>query len=160
MESILRGPRPTFSVPPSQTIAHQLIRHWIGMNSNLWPADVLTCPKDSSSEINKHKCGLHRGRPSNKRSSITAILGPKRGTTWTSHQFITGTTLKDKQAVTKTMSPIHNCIWWGYSGETLTYGLADLFVYYSHHCWAGKNTISVHWVILFCFVFHFILNFY
>ncbi|XP_031734785.1 NAD-capped RNA hydrolase NUDT12 [Anarrhichthys ocellatus] len=30
-----RGTRPAFTVPPRQTIAHQLIRHWIGMNSNL-----------------------------------------------------------------------------------------------------------------------------
>ncbi|KAM6944207.1 NAD-capped RNA hydrolase NUDT12 isoform 1-T2 [Lycodopsis pacificus] len=29
------GTRPAFTVPPRQTIAHQLIRHWIGMNSNL-----------------------------------------------------------------------------------------------------------------------------
>ncbi|XP_075935018.1 NAD-capped RNA hydrolase NUDT12 [Anarhichas minor] len=30
-----RGTRPAFTVPPRQTIAHQLIRHWTGMNSNL-----------------------------------------------------------------------------------------------------------------------------
>ncbi|XP_068452359.1 NAD-capped RNA hydrolase NUDT12 [Clinocottus analis] len=30
-----RGTRPAFSVPPRQTIAHQLIRHWIATNSNL-----------------------------------------------------------------------------------------------------------------------------
>ncbi|XP_059192220.1 peroxisomal NADH pyrophosphatase NUDT12 isoform X2 [Centropristis striata] len=30
-----RGTRPAFTFPPRQTIAHQLIRHWIGMNSNL-----------------------------------------------------------------------------------------------------------------------------
>ncbi|KAM7391045.1 hypothetical protein PAMP_021762 [Pampus punctatissimus] len=35
MDSLLRGSSPAFSVPPRQTIAHQLIRHWIGMNSNL-----------------------------------------------------------------------------------------------------------------------------
>lgn len=35
VESLLRGARPAFTVPPRQTIAHQLIRHWIGMNSNL-----------------------------------------------------------------------------------------------------------------------------
>uniref|UniRef100_A0A3Q3WNK0 NAD-capped RNA hydrolase NUDT12 n=1 Tax=Mola mola TaxID=94237 RepID=A0A3Q3WNK0_MOLML len=35
IESLLRGAGPAFTVPPSQTIAHQLIRHWIGMNSNL-----------------------------------------------------------------------------------------------------------------------------
>ncbi|XP_034547361.1 peroxisomal NADH pyrophosphatase NUDT12 [Notolabrus celidotus] len=34
-ESLLKGPRPVLAVPPRQTIAHQLIRHWIGMNSNL-----------------------------------------------------------------------------------------------------------------------------
>uniref|UniRef100_A0A8C2X4V9 NAD-capped RNA hydrolase NUDT12 n=1 Tax=Cyclopterus lumpus TaxID=8103 RepID=A0A8C2X4V9_CYCLU len=30
-----RGTRVTFTVPPRQTIAHQLIRHWIAVNSNL-----------------------------------------------------------------------------------------------------------------------------
>ncbi|XP_068594671.1 NAD-capped RNA hydrolase NUDT12 [Brachionichthys hirsutus] len=35
IESLQKGPRPAFTVPPRQTIAHQLIRHWIGMNSNL-----------------------------------------------------------------------------------------------------------------------------
>ncbi|XP_037633828.1 peroxisomal NADH pyrophosphatase NUDT12 [Sebastes umbrosus] len=30
-----RGTNPAFTFPPRQTIAHQLIRHWIGMNSNL-----------------------------------------------------------------------------------------------------------------------------
>ncbi|KAK5909309.1 hypothetical protein CesoFtcFv8_003251 [Champsocephalus esox] len=30
-----RGTRPAFTVPPRQTIAHQLVRHWIGMTSNL-----------------------------------------------------------------------------------------------------------------------------
>ncbi|XP_068165978.1 NAD-capped RNA hydrolase NUDT12 isoform X2 [Antennarius striatus] len=35
IESLLKGPHPAFSVPPRQTIAHQLIRHWIGKNSNL-----------------------------------------------------------------------------------------------------------------------------
>lgn len=35
IDSLFRGSRPTFTVPPRQTIAHQLIRHWIGMNSNL-----------------------------------------------------------------------------------------------------------------------------
>ncbi|KAL6114923.1 nudt12 [Pungitius sinensis] len=29
------GTSPAFTVPPRQTIAHQLIRHWTGMNSNL-----------------------------------------------------------------------------------------------------------------------------
>ncbi|KAF7652793.1 hypothetical protein LDENG_00092230 [Lucifuga dentata] len=31
----LRRAGPAFSIPPTQTIAHQLIRHWIGMTSNL-----------------------------------------------------------------------------------------------------------------------------
>ncbi|XP_041792921.1 peroxisomal NADH pyrophosphatase NUDT12 isoform X1 [Chelmon rostratus] len=35
IEALLRGAHPAFTVPPRQTIAHQLIRHWIGMNSNL-----------------------------------------------------------------------------------------------------------------------------
>ncbi|XP_071339991.1 NAD-capped RNA hydrolase NUDT12 [Trachinotus anak] len=35
VDSLLRGTRPAFTIPPRQTIAHQLIRHWIGMNSNL-----------------------------------------------------------------------------------------------------------------------------
>lgn len=35
IDSLLRGARPGFTVPPRQTIAHQLIRHWVGMNSNL-----------------------------------------------------------------------------------------------------------------------------
>ncbi|CAK6976185.1 peroxisomal NADH pyrophosphatase NUDT12 [Scomber scombrus] len=35
IDSLFRGSSPNFSVPPRQTIAHQLIRHWIGMNSNL-----------------------------------------------------------------------------------------------------------------------------
>lgn len=30
-----RGTNPAFTFPPRQTIAHQLIRHWISMNSNL-----------------------------------------------------------------------------------------------------------------------------
>ncbi|XP_078107635.1 NAD-capped RNA hydrolase NUDT12 isoform X1 [Sander vitreus] len=30
-----RGAHPALTMPPRQTIAHQLIRHWIGMNSNL-----------------------------------------------------------------------------------------------------------------------------
>ncbi|KAF3851527.1 hypothetical protein F7725_013299 [Dissostichus mawsoni] len=30
-----RGTRLAFTVPPRQTIAHQLVRHWIGMTSNL-----------------------------------------------------------------------------------------------------------------------------
>ncbi|CAJ1069673.1 peroxisomal NADH pyrophosphatase NUDT12 isoform X2 [Xyrichtys novacula] len=34
-ETLLKGPRPALTIPPRQTIAHQLIRHWIGMNSNL-----------------------------------------------------------------------------------------------------------------------------
>ncbi|XP_026176445.1 NAD-capped RNA hydrolase NUDT12 [Mastacembelus armatus] len=35
IDSLFRGVCPTFTVPPRQTIAHQLIRHWIGMYSNL-----------------------------------------------------------------------------------------------------------------------------
>ncbi|XP_028269835.1 NAD-capped RNA hydrolase NUDT12 isoform X1 [Parambassis ranga] len=35
IDSLFRGARPAFTVPPRQTIAHQLIRHWIHMNSNL-----------------------------------------------------------------------------------------------------------------------------
>ncbi|KAM7415558.1 hypothetical protein PAMA_017866 [Pampus argenteus] len=35
MDLLLRGSSPAFSVPPRQTIAHQLIRHWVNMNSNL-----------------------------------------------------------------------------------------------------------------------------
>ncbi|XP_071759588.2 NAD-capped RNA hydrolase NUDT12 [Centroberyx gerrardi] len=35
IDSLFRGAGPAFTVPPRQTIAHQLIRHWIGMNSNL-----------------------------------------------------------------------------------------------------------------------------
>ncbi|XP_023250766.1 peroxisomal NADH pyrophosphatase NUDT12 [Seriola lalandi dorsalis] len=35
IDSLFRGARPAFTIPPRQTIAHQLIRHWIGMNSNL-----------------------------------------------------------------------------------------------------------------------------
>ncbi|XP_019966952.2 NAD-capped RNA hydrolase NUDT12 isoform X1 [Paralichthys olivaceus] len=35
IDSLFRAESPTFTVPPRQTIAHQLIRHWIGINSNL-----------------------------------------------------------------------------------------------------------------------------
>ncbi|XP_072243355.1 NAD-capped RNA hydrolase NUDT12 [Leuresthes tenuis] len=35
IDSLFRGANQAFTVPPRQTIAHQLIRHWIGMNSNL-----------------------------------------------------------------------------------------------------------------------------
>ncbi|XP_040898634.1 peroxisomal NADH pyrophosphatase NUDT12 isoform X2 [Toxotes jaculatrix] len=35
IDSLFRGARGALVVPPRQTIAHQLIRHWIGMNSNL-----------------------------------------------------------------------------------------------------------------------------
>lgn len=35
IDSLFRGTSPAFIVPPRQTIAHQLIRHWIGMNANL-----------------------------------------------------------------------------------------------------------------------------
>ncbi|CAN9512640.1 unnamed protein product [Ophioblennius macclurei] len=35
MDSLLRGAHQVLTVPPRQTIAHQLIKHWIGMNANL-----------------------------------------------------------------------------------------------------------------------------
>ncbi|XP_014912352.1 NAD-capped RNA hydrolase NUDT12 [Poecilia latipinna] len=35
IDSLFRGDRSVFVIPPRQTIAHQLIRHWICMNSNL-----------------------------------------------------------------------------------------------------------------------------
>ncbi|KAI3372964.1 hypothetical protein L3Q82_023398, partial [Scortum barcoo] len=35
IDSLFRGDRMALTVPPRQTIAHQLIRHWIGMTSNL-----------------------------------------------------------------------------------------------------------------------------
>ncbi|XP_029999385.1 NAD-capped RNA hydrolase NUDT12 isoform X1 [Sphaeramia orbicularis] len=35
IDAVFRGSSPAFIVPPRQTIAHQLIRHWIGMTSNL-----------------------------------------------------------------------------------------------------------------------------
>ncbi|XP_035496839.1 peroxisomal NADH pyrophosphatase NUDT12 [Scophthalmus maximus] len=35
IDSMFRAASPAFTVPPRQTIAHQLIRHWVGMNSNL-----------------------------------------------------------------------------------------------------------------------------
>ncbi|XP_054895677.1 peroxisomal NADH pyrophosphatase NUDT12 [Poeciliopsis prolifica] len=35
IDSLFRGDRSVFIVPPRQTIAHQLLRHWICMNSNL-----------------------------------------------------------------------------------------------------------------------------
>ncbi|XP_060927249.1 peroxisomal NADH pyrophosphatase NUDT12 isoform X2 [Limanda limanda] len=35
IDSLFRGESPAFVVPPRQTIAHQLIRHWVGINSNL-----------------------------------------------------------------------------------------------------------------------------
>ncbi|KAG7489591.1 peroxisomal NADH pyrophosphatase NUDT12 [Solea senegalensis] len=35
IDSLFRGESPAFTAPPRQTIAHQLIKHWIGMNSNL-----------------------------------------------------------------------------------------------------------------------------
>ncbi|XP_069736523.1 NAD-capped RNA hydrolase NUDT12 [Phaenicophaeus curvirostris] len=35
MEVLIKGNRHSFFVPPSQAIAHQLIKHWIGMNANL-----------------------------------------------------------------------------------------------------------------------------
>ncbi|CAB1459846.1 unnamed protein product [Pleuronectes platessa] len=35
IDSLFRGEAPAFVFPPRQTIAHQLIRHWVGINSNL-----------------------------------------------------------------------------------------------------------------------------
>ncbi|KAF3695334.1 Peroxisomal NADH pyrophosphatase NUDT12 [Channa argus] len=35
IDSVFRGVQKGLTVPPRQTIAHQLIKHWIGMNSNL-----------------------------------------------------------------------------------------------------------------------------
>ncbi|XP_056146266.1 peroxisomal NADH pyrophosphatase NUDT12 [Lampris incognitus] len=35
IDSLFQGANPAFTVPPRQTIAHQLVRHWIGMTSNL-----------------------------------------------------------------------------------------------------------------------------
>ncbi|XP_024115956.1 peroxisomal NADH pyrophosphatase NUDT12 [Oryzias melastigma] len=35
VDSMFRGAHQTLVIPPRQTIAHQLIRHWIGINSNL-----------------------------------------------------------------------------------------------------------------------------
>lgn len=35
IDSLFRGASPAFNIPPRQTIAHQLIRHWIGINANL-----------------------------------------------------------------------------------------------------------------------------
>ncbi|XP_026199744.1 peroxisomal NADH pyrophosphatase NUDT12 [Anabas testudineus] len=35
IDSLFRGIHAALTVPPRQTIAHQLIRHWVGMNSNL-----------------------------------------------------------------------------------------------------------------------------
>ncbi|XP_053313662.1 NAD-capped RNA hydrolase NUDT12 [Spea bombifrons] len=35
VDSVMKGNHRLFSVPPRQAIAHQLIKHWIGMNSNL-----------------------------------------------------------------------------------------------------------------------------
>lgn len=35
MEVLIKGNQRSFFVPPSQAIAHQLIKHWIGMNANL-----------------------------------------------------------------------------------------------------------------------------
>lgn len=34
-ESLMKGARPALLVPPRQTIAHQLLRHWMGTSSNL-----------------------------------------------------------------------------------------------------------------------------
>uniref|UniRef100_A0A8C6WTA3 NAD-capped RNA hydrolase NUDT12 n=1 Tax=Neogobius melanostomus TaxID=47308 RepID=A0A8C6WTA3_9GOBI len=35
VDSLLGGPRAAFTVPPRQTIAHQLLRHWTGLSANL-----------------------------------------------------------------------------------------------------------------------------
>ncbi|NWV42565.1 NUD12 pyrophosphatase, partial [Grantiella picta] len=35
MEVLIKGNQRSFFVPPSRAIAHQLIKHWIGMNANL-----------------------------------------------------------------------------------------------------------------------------
>nr|XP_006626927.1 PREDICTED: peroxisomal NADH pyrophosphatase NUDT12 [Lepisosteus oculatus]XP_015221712.1 PREDICTED: peroxisomal NADH pyrophosphatase NUDT12 [Lepisosteus oculatus] len=35
VDVLLKGNQPSFSMPPRQAIAHQLIRHWIGVNANL-----------------------------------------------------------------------------------------------------------------------------
>ncbi|NXN92623.1 NUD12 pyrophosphatase, partial [Rhinopomastus cyanomelas] len=35
MEALIKGNQCSFFVPPSQTVAHQLIKHWIGLNANL-----------------------------------------------------------------------------------------------------------------------------
>ncbi|KAM9367544.1 NAD-capped RNA hydrolase NUDT12 [Phaethornis superciliosus] len=35
MEVLFKGNQRSFLIPPSQAIAHQLIKHWIGMNANL-----------------------------------------------------------------------------------------------------------------------------
>ncbi|KFU99991.1 PREDICTED: peroxisomal NADH pyrophosphatase NUDT12 isoform X1 [Pterocles gutturalis] len=35
MEVLIKGNQRSFSLPPSQAIAHQLIKHWIGINANL-----------------------------------------------------------------------------------------------------------------------------
>ncbi|KAM3868422.1 NAD-capped RNA hydrolase NUDT12 [Diretmus argenteus] len=34
-DALFKGAKPAFTLPPRQTIAHQLVRHWIGMTSNL-----------------------------------------------------------------------------------------------------------------------------
>ncbi|XP_066567342.1 NAD-capped RNA hydrolase NUDT12 isoform X1 [Amia ocellicauda] len=35
VDVLVKGSQPSFSVPPRQAIAHQLIKHWIGVNANL-----------------------------------------------------------------------------------------------------------------------------
>ncbi|TRY64796.1 hypothetical protein DNTS_004402 [Danionella cerebrum] len=35
IEALVKDKRAVFSTPPNQTVAHQLIKHWIGFNSNL-----------------------------------------------------------------------------------------------------------------------------
>ncbi|XP_018614017.1 NAD-capped RNA hydrolase NUDT12 [Scleropages formosus] len=35
LDTLLKGDHKVFTVPPRQTIAHQLVKHWIGVNANL-----------------------------------------------------------------------------------------------------------------------------
>uniref|UniRef100_A0AAZ3NX04 NAD-capped RNA hydrolase NUDT12 n=2 Tax=Oncorhynchus tshawytscha TaxID=74940 RepID=A0AAZ3NX04_ONCTS len=35
IDVIVKGTKPAFTMPPRQAIAHQLVKHWIGMSSNL-----------------------------------------------------------------------------------------------------------------------------
>ncbi|XP_067087456.1 peroxisomal NADH pyrophosphatase NUDT12 isoform X2 [Osmerus mordax] len=34
-DAIVKGTKPVFTMPPQQAIAHQLVKHWVGMTSNL-----------------------------------------------------------------------------------------------------------------------------